>query len=99
MNTYPRGTFHQAYALPKNTEPNREKHHRLLDCMLAVESLDGPGYLTAPKDGEFAVIDTWTKQKAWFEMPEGCTPELVSGMIASTFNAGAYRIAARVWCV
>jgi hypothetical protein len=97
--TYPRGTFHQAYALPKNSEPHREKTHRLLDCLISVAPMGAPDYLDAPEAGEFAVVDTWTKEKAWFEMPNGCTPELVGQMIASTFNAGSFRISNKVWCV
>lgn len=95
--TYPRGTFHQSYSAPKSQI--KGDVHRLLDCLLAVAPLDDADYLTAPKEGEFAVVDTWSKEKAWFEMPAGCTPEQVAGMIASSFNAGAYRISNKVWCV
>ena len=94
-----RGTFHQRYALPKNTEPLREKTHRLLDCLLSVASLGDADYLDQPKEGEFAVIDTWTKEKAWFEMPFGCTPDTVSMMVASNFNCGSFRVGNKLWCV
>lgn len=93
-----RGTFHQRYSQASNKEPGRT-NYRLLDCMLTVAPLGDPDYLLPPKDGEFAVIDTWSKEKAWFEMPFGCTPDMVDAMIASSFNAGPFRISNKIWCV
>ena len=97
--SYFRGTFHQHYALPKNPHQFHGKTHRLLDCLLSVAQMDDADYLEAPGEKEFAVVDTFTKEKAWFELPDDYTPEAVGVMITSNFNAGALRISTRVWCV
>lgn len=97
--SYFRGTFHQRYALPKNPHQFHGKTHRLLDCLISVAQMDADDYLDSPGEKEFAVVDTFTKEKAWFELPDDCTPEAVSVMIASNFNAGALRISTRIWCV
>lgn len=97
--SYPRGTFHQRYASPKNTDHWRPTTHRLLDLMVCVEPLGAPAYLEEPEPGEFVVVDTWTKEKAWFELPDDCGPAVLCSMIASSFNAAPVRISEKVWCV
>lgn len=92
-----RGTFHGRYLTPKDKRPCTSTGPRLLDHLLSVAASDDPEYLRGPGNGEFAVIDVVTKEKAWFEMPHGCTPETVTGMVASCLNATPLRIGNKVW--
>ena len=96
-----RGGFNGRYARAKAEEKNSPHYEgiRLLDCLLSVAASDDPDYLLSPAIGEFAVIDVVTKEKAWFEMPHGCTPEIVTSMIQSCFNANAQRVANKLWFV
>jgi hypothetical protein len=95
-----RGSFHDSYALTKNkTATTAWDGFRLLDLMLSVVRPEHPDYLEMPAPGEFAVIDTVTKEKGWFEAPTGITDEKVTSMIASTFDASAYLVAHNLWIV
>ena len=94
-----RGSFHSRYSLAKEKRLCTTTGVRLLDCMLCVAPYGDPEYFDAPGAGEFAVVDVVTKEKAWFEMPHGCTPEMVTGMIESTFAATAYRVGNKLWFV
>lgn len=99
MSDYPRGTFHQTYAFKPNSEPWRGKRHRLLDCTLVIAQLGDPDYLTDPAPAEFAVLDTWTKEKGWFEFPFDYTTDMITGMIAACFGVTPVQIADRIWYV
>ena len=52
-----------------------------------------------PREGEFAVVDVVTKEKAWFEMPYGATPEIVRALIEGHFDAPAFRVGPKLWFV
>lgn len=94
-----RGSFHARYAKPKAERTPDQKGHRLLDCLKAIAPSDDPEYFMPAAAGEFAVVDVVTKEKAWFEMPHGCTPDMVTAMITSTFNADAFRVGNKLWFV
>jgi hypothetical protein len=95
-----RGNFHGRYLFPKTKESDvRERGPRLLDLLLCVAPGNDPEYMDAPKAGEFAVVDVVTKEKAWFEMPYGCTPEIVKSMVESCFQCSAYRVGNKLWFV
>lgn len=94
-----RGTFHTRYLLDKSKLDHRYDGWRLLDCLLWVATEDAIGYLELPKNGEFAVIDVRTREKAFFEMPFGCIPDRVTAMVNSHFAAVGFRIADKLWAV
>lgn len=95
-----RGAFHGAYALPKAARDLHRKHqHRLLDLLIGITTKTQPQFMAAAGEKEFAVIDLMREEKAFFEMPDGVTPEYVHSMIESTFNSRSLRIAARTWVV
>jgi hypothetical protein len=95
-----RGAFHGAYALPKEARDLHRKHqHRLLDLLIVISTKTHPQFMAAAAEKEFAVIDLLREEKAFFEMPDGVTPEYVHSMIESTFNSRSLRIAARTWVV
>lgn len=99
MELSKRGSFHTNYALSKERRPVGRFTARLLDCMLAVAPHDDPDYFENPGPGEFAVVDVVTKEKAWFDMPHGATPEIITGMIENTFAASAFRVGPSLWIV
>lgn len=95
-----RGNFHGTYVVKKeNRHKGYAKWPRLLDCMVCVAQSDDPEYFDEPDAGEFAVVDVVTKEKAWFEMPFGCTPEIVHAMIEGLFGAPAFRVGSKLWFV
>jgi len=94
-----RGSFHVSYSLPKDKRHPLTMSFRLLDCLRVVMPSDDPDYLAVALAGEFAVVDMQTLEKAFFEMPYGCKPDMVTAMIESTFNASALRVANKVWVV
>lgn len=97
-----RGDFHRPYALDKNRpyQPASEgRTPRLMDHVMAVVASEDPDYMTDPAPGEFAVVDVVTKEKAFFEMPYGATPEIVTGMVSSHFAANAVRVGEKLWFV
>lgn len=97
--TVRRGTFHMRYALPKEKRAMNADGVRLLDVLLVVVPSDDPEYFDTPEAGEFAVVDVVTKEKAWFEMPYGCTPDVVTGMVSRHFATSAYRVGPALWFV
>lgn len=95
-----RGTFHMSYAIAKEDRHKaRAKWPRLLDCLRCVAQSDDPEYFLEAMPGEFAVVDVVTKEKAWFEMPYGCTPEIVQAMVEGHFAAQAFRVGEKLWLV
>lgn len=95
-----RGSFHGAYVIPKERRDRRyAAFPRLLDCMVCVAASDDPEYMDAPDAGEFAVVDVVTKEKAWFELPYGATPEIVHALIEGHFGAQAFRVGDKLWFV
>lgn len=93
-----RGTFQARYAQPQDRR-TVDKYHRLGDLLLVVAATDDPQYMTAAQPGEFAVVDVLTKEKAWFEMPHGCSPAMVTAMVESHFNSTAFRVGDKLWFV
>jgi hypothetical protein len=94
-----RGNFHVRYAADKATRTPNQTGFRLLDLKLSVAPFGDPEYHAHAMAGEFCVVDVVTREKGWFEMPHGCTPDMVTGMVASTFNATAYRVGPKMWFV
>ena len=98
--TSKRGNFHGRYLTPK--VPPRgalRTNFRLLDCLLTVAPHTDADYMTAARIGEFAVVDVVTFEKAWFDMPPECTPEMVTVMVESCFMSKAYRVGNKLWFV
>lgn len=97
--TIKRGNFRQAYAVPKDKRAANCARTRLLDCMIALALHEDAQYFDNAGPGEFAVVDVVTKEKAWFQMPFEATPDTITGMIASHFDAPAFRVGPRLWFV
>ncbi len=94
-----RGNFHNTYLIPREDLSWRKKWPRLLDCMFVAMASDDPDYFDAREPGEFAVVDVETKEKAWFEIPAGATPEVLTGMVESHFACSALRVDEFLWVV
>ena len=94
-----RGNFHSRYFFPRDDFDLRKKLPRLLDCMIVAAPPGDPDYFAACDPGEFAVVDVDTKEKAWFEIPAGATPEVLTGMIESHFACSALHVAEFLWVV
>lgn len=94
-----RATFHSRYVGAADRRDKRQKWPRLLEGLVCVVYCGDPRYLDPCDEREFAVVDRVTKEKAWFEMPSGATPEDVTGMIESTFAAPALRVDRLLWIV
>lgn len=97
-----RGNFHQIYLIKKGDRyalGREQKRLRLLDCLVVVLPESDPEYLIGAKVGEFAVVDVVTREKAYFDHPEGYTPELISTMVESHFASRAFRVGHRLWFV
>lgn len=94
-----RASFHSQYAVQADRRDKHQKWPRLLECLVCVVSNGDPRYFDSCDEGEFAVVDTATKEKAWFEVPEGATPADVSGMVESTFAAPTLRVDRALWIV
>lgn len=94
-----RGSFHARYIVPKEARHANQTTPRLLDCLASVAPYGDPDYMEYPTAGQFVVVDVVTQEKAWFEMPYGATPEMVTGMVSSSFNATAYRVGPKLWFV
>ena len=98
--TNKRGSFHGHYSLPQSQRiAKTPPRYRLLDCLLAVAASDDPEYMQPAGNGEFAVVDVITKEKAWFDMPPDCVPEMVTEMIEGCFLCSAYRVGNKLWFV
>lgn len=94
-----RGTFQTPHTIPKSDRVLGVMRFRLGDCLLFVAPTDGPDYFTPAHAGEFCVVDVVTKEKAWFEMPIGASPEMITGMIESHFDSSAFRVGNKMWFV
>ena len=94
-----RGTFHDSYIIPAGHRDRQNKPPRLLDCLLCVAQRDDPQYFFPCEESEFAVIDSVTKEKAWFELPAGASPEALTAMIEKAFALPALRVAPKLWVV
>lgn len=100
-----RGSFHLQYLTPAHKVRPAANSRRLGDLLLVVaehdhENSDVEGYLSGPtRQKEFIVFDTVTREKAWFEMPEGYTSDMITGLISSHFEATATQVLDRVWVV
>lgn len=97
-----RGRFNSVYLIKKGDRyalGRAQRRLRLLDCMKAVVDETDPDYLGGANVGEFAVVDVVTREKAYFEQPEGYTPELISEMVESHFASRAFRVGHRLWFV
>lgn len=94
-----RGTFQSAYAVSTVDRNGLNRGNRLGDFLQCIAQSDDPEYFTPALNGEFCVVDVVTKEKAWFEMPYGATPETITGMIASHFDSTAFRVGNKMWFV
>ena len=94
-----RGSFRSVYAFKKDEPYRHGKGLRLLDCLICFWDHESGAYFNAPGAGEFCVVDVVTKEKAWFELPFGATPETITAMIRSHFAADAFRVGDRLWFV
>ena len=94
-----RGSFRAAYAVIKTERSITSTLPRLLDHVLSIAEHGDDDYFVNAGGNEFAVVDVVTREKAWFEMPKGCTPDNITAMIESTFDASAFRVGSRLWFV
>jgi hypothetical protein len=94
-----RGSFHSQYIVPKGARDKSKTWPRLLDRLLCVAQVDDPDYLSPCGDMEFAVIDFATHEKAWFDMPPGATPDVLTRMVEEAFAATAFRADPKLWVV
>ena len=93
-----RGRFCDSYALGKDRY-QRAKGLRLMDCELRRYAAGAEGYLDPLQKDEFAVVDTVTHEKAYFQAPQTLCVDAIGKMIANHFAAIPVRIAARIWIV
>ena len=94
-----RGTFHGAYLIPKDKRSPKATGWRLLDLLLWTVRWGDEHYLQPCDSDQFAVVDVVTMEKAWFDMPHGCTPDGVTSMVSSCFGVSAYRVGLKLWFV
>lgn len=93
-----RATFTSRYAQEPSKRPGA-KGLRLGDLLKIVANYGEESFFLETEKGEFCVIDTATKQKAWFEYPIGAMPDHITAMVRSHFDAPAFRADARLWIV
>lgn len=96
-----RPTFESTYAIPQNASNNRTKGHRLGKLMVCVYPIGHPDFLLPAEDKAFAVIDAFTRRKAFFDWPknEEKNPDVITAMIESHFDSPAMRIESNLWMV
>jgi hypothetical protein len=94
-----RGSFHGRYLKTPLQRDKRSKLPRLLDCLLLVVQWGDLRYLAQPDPGEFVVVDLEQREKGFFELPRGATPDDLHGMIEGQFGARAERIGEFTWVV
>jgi hypothetical protein len=95
-----RGTFDRFPTLAREAfQRGPYKGWRLMDCLMVVVKADDVRMLDEPANGCFAVVDTATKEKAFFEMPHGAQPAVLAEMIQSHFAANPTRIGFKTWIV
>lgn len=70
-----------------------------MDCLLVIANVGDQNYFEPRAPGEFAIVDLETKEKGWFELVVGVTPEMVTAMIESNFAASAVRVDSWLWVV
>lgn len=97
--TWTRPRFDSAYATPRNMRHKACDRFRLGDCLKIVANYGERQFFNETEPTEFCVIDTVTRAKAWFEYPVGFTPDQITAMIESHFDASAFRVDARLWFV
>lgn len=94
-----RGSFHGQYLKLASQRDRRAKYPRLLDCLLFIAPWGTAHYLTAPDRGEFAVLDLARREKGFFELPLGATPDELHSIIEGHFGMPAERVSELVWVV
>ena len=94
-----RASFHSQHALPEGKKFPHHQGHRLTDCILTIVNGTDDGYMVDSASGEFCVVDTKTREKAFCDMPHGATPASVKSMIESHFDASAFRVTDKLWIV
>lgn len=94
-----RPRFTTPYALPKHQLHKNQKTPRLGDYLMEAVPAGSPHFFDMAAETEFVVIDTVTKEKAWFEIPEKATIQTMQSMIESHFGVSAHRVDAKLWFV
>ncbi len=94
-----RGSFHFRYAIRAQDRDKRNTSLRLMDWLVVVAQNGDPNYFQPCEAGEFAIVDLATKEKGWFELQSGLTPDQVTRMIESNFAAPALRVESWLWVV
>ena len=92
-----RGGFFVARSINPDPRKTGRKSTRLMDFCIATAEKDDCEYFAPCVQGEFAVVDFMTDAKAWFQWPDGMTPEQISSMVDSCFNARSRRVSGRLW--
>lgn len=94
-----RPSFASTYTVPKGKLNAKQTTPRLLDCMVFFHDLGEGMHDIDPQQGEFAVIDTKKKQRAFFGWPLDYSSADVHRMVESFFGQRAYHISGRNWIV
>jgi len=94
-----RPTFASRYTTAKDKRHPKGTEPRLLDCLLDVAPHGSERHIREPENGTFAVYDSATREKAFFEMPWGASPVSIAAMIERTFAETPTRISAKTWIV
>lgn len=94
-----RGNFHRPYAIKKTSWAKPYNGYRLLDWLTIIVPESDPEYLRGAEAGEFCVVDVVSREKAYFELPEQITPDMITGMASSHFDSTAFRVGPRLWFV
>lgn len=89
-----RPTFKSAYALPPT-----KTGVRLLDHLVFISYIREELCTKEVMQNEFAVIDTATMQKAYFERPLGFMDDNITQIITQTFGETARQISGNIWLV
>jgi hypothetical protein len=94
-----RATFHARYAIPNNMRDKRNLWPRLAECCICIRNLQAIDYMAPAADGEFVVVDVVTREKAWFEWPEGMPAGEIGRIVEGHFDSAAFRVGERIWFV
>lgn len=93
--------FQSPYAAPRNKRGTVNGGLRLGDLLEVVTKIGEDQFYHPPGEGEFAVIDAFRREKAFFEIPTGAEkhPDKVTALIEAHFDSPAMRIEQRLWMV
>jgi hypothetical protein len=92
-----RPRFAHKYTVPAGERKKATDRPRLLDLLITIAPDSSTDFLAVPEKGEVAVIDVVRREKAFFMLPQGTTPEQVAQLVSEFFGAPAMRLESRLW--